>query len=218
MSPQNRDGNTRRSRQVDTRPPQTEYYLVVTDTAQTEKNYLEGLKKSLPTDARNKIQIKFRNAETPDLVETCLREAQRDPQYRNSWIVFDRDEVAEFDALILHARQQNIEVAWSNPCLEIWFHAYFGEMPYSATSQDCIHTFSATFRNETGQKYQKNDGNIYRKLAEKGDEDQAIHLAETKYRSFRYNNIESPSLMSPGTTIHLLVQKLKISAGMVQDS
>lgn len=217
MSSQNRNGEGRHQRQVGRRPPQTEYYLIVTDTQQTEKNYLEGLKRSLPEKAQRRIQIKFKTADTPDLIDSCLTESQRNPQFRNCWIVLDRDEVSKFDEIIYKAKESRISVAWSNPCLEIWFHAYFGEMPDSATSHECIQSFSNTFSHKTGTRYKKNDSDIYRKLIEWGDEERAIRFAEEKYQWHKQRECTAPSQMKPCTKIHCLVKSLKKFANITQD-
>ena len=41
--------------------------------------------------------------------------------FKETWIVFDRDRVPDFDKLIQKANYRGISVAWSNPCIEIWF-------------------------------------------------------------------------------------------------
>jgi hypothetical protein len=41
------------------------------------------------------------------------------------WCVFDRDEHATFDEAVRLARQKNINLAVSNPCLELWFVWHF---------------------------------------------------------------------------------------------
>lgn len=41
------------------------------------------------------------------------------------WCVFDRDEHATFDKAVALARQEKINLAVSNPCLELWFVWHF---------------------------------------------------------------------------------------------
>lgn len=53
------------------RTPELGYYYIVTDTDQTEKNYLEGLRNSIPETLKDKIVIKVSKARTVDLVKYC---------------------------------------------------------------------------------------------------------------------------------------------------
>lgn len=112
-----------------TRIPELGYYYIITDTDQTEKNYLEGLRDSIPEELKGKIVIKVSKSRTVDLVKTCKEGASLYPQYSEPWIVFDRDQVKDFDGIIKSAEQSGIHAGWSNPCLEIWLYAYFGNMP-----------------------------------------------------------------------------------------
>lgn len=100
------------------------YYLIVTDTKCTEKAYFEGLRYSLPKEIMNNISLKVVEAPTKDLIDICLETKSKEVQNRIPWIVFDRDKVPDFDVLIRQAENNGINVAWSNPCLEVWFFAY----------------------------------------------------------------------------------------------
>lgn len=94
-------------------------YIIFTDTEKTEKNYFEGLSKSIPLDMQDNIKIKVFHSKTIDLVEECKNRASLEPQYSEPWIVLDRDLVPKFDELIEIATVEGIKVGWSNPCIEI---------------------------------------------------------------------------------------------------
>ena len=111
-----------RNQRIFQRIPELGYYFVVTDTQATETNYLYGFRDSIPPELRNRLVIKVNRASTGDLVEKCMEMAAVEPQYRKPWIVFDRDQVKNFDQIITDAEKQDINVGWSNPCIEIWFH------------------------------------------------------------------------------------------------
>ena len=51
-----------RSARFASREPILGYYLIVTDTEETEKNYFEGLKNSIPPEIRERIVIKVQKA------------------------------------------------------------------------------------------------------------------------------------------------------------
>jgi hypothetical protein len=103
--------------------PELGYYLVVTDTEATERCYFQGLHKELPKEVQNKLVIKVVETKTRAMIDKCLAMTAYDAQYRIPWIVFDRDEVKDFDEIIKEAESFGIRVGWSNPCFEIWMHS-----------------------------------------------------------------------------------------------
>lgn len=72
MSSKDRKGKRMdRSRTLSTRIPILGYYLIVTDTQETEKNYFEGLRNTIPENLKNRLVIKVEKARTVDLVARC---------------------------------------------------------------------------------------------------------------------------------------------------
>lgn len=191
-----------------TREPILGYYLIVTDTEETEKNYFEGLKNSIPTDIRGRIVIKVEKAKTTyNLVDRTLELCSAQAQQRIPWIVFDRDRVKNFDGIIKEAESNDINAGWSNPCFEIWMFAYFGEMPNIPDSVTCCSRFADRFEKLTGQTYQKNEEDIYRKLVQYGDFDTAFRLAERNLARALENG-KKPSEAYPACTVHYLVKEI----------
>lgn len=137
-------------------------------------------------------------------------------QYRISWIVFDRDEVKNFDGIIRAAKKNDVGAGWSNPCFEIWMYAYFGEMPAIMDSVACCHRFDERFEKVTGQKYSKNDKDIYRKLVQHGDEEKAILLAEKVYKRCVEDGKKKPSEMCPASMVQRLVGEIQGKVGKYQ--
>jgi len=191
-----------------TREPKLGYYLIVTDTEETEKNYFEGLRNSLPAETRDRIVIKVEKAKTTyNLIDRALELSSAQAQQRIIWIVFDRDEVKTFDGMIEASQRNDIHTGWSNPCFEIWMLAYFGEMPNIADSVTCCSRFAERFEKATGQAYRKNDANIYNKLAQVGDFRAAYRLAERNLRQAESEG-KKPSASYPACTVHLLVKEI----------
>lgn len=120
-SKERRGARKDRSRKLSTRVPTLGYYLIITDTQETEKNYFEGLRKTIPENLKNRLVIKVERARTIDLIQRCKELVSKEPQYRIPWIVLDRDQVEGFDEIIVNAEKNDIKVGWSNPCIEIWF-------------------------------------------------------------------------------------------------
>ena len=80
-----RNGVRKRRDSFPKRVPDLGYYFVVTDTKETERNYLYGLRDALPAELKGRIVIKVSSAKTEELVKAC-EQASIDPQYRQCWI------------------------------------------------------------------------------------------------------------------------------------
>lgn len=193
-----------RNQRVGTRVPELGYYLIVTDTEETEKNYFEGLRDSIPTELKERLVIKVEKTKTVELVKRALELANKEPQYRIPWIVFDRDQVKDFDDIVQAAEKSGVGAGWSNPCFEIWMYAYFGEMPAIRESYTCCDRFADKFEKSTGQKYLKKDKDIYRKLVQYGDEKKAIQIAERCYKKCVEDGKKKPSEMWPACMVQRL--------------
>jgi len=211
LDPQRGGAGKRKSRnqRVGTRIPELGYYLIVIDTEETEKNYFEGLRDSIPKELKNRLIIKVEKAKTVELVEKALEFVSKDSQMRMPWIVFDRDEVKDFDKIIQDAERSGVMAGWSNPCFEIWMYAYFGEMPVIEKSVKCCEKFADKFEKCTKKKYLKNDRRIYQKLLEYGDEKNAIQIAKKNYKTCVKKTNKKPSDMYPASTVHMLVEEIK---------
>lgn len=210
MSKYERYGNRKtREELAQRRVPLLGYYLIVTDTKETERNYLYGLRDSIPKDLQGKLVIKVLKTKTARLVEEAMEAASLCPQYSEVWIVFDRDEIVAFDEIIENAYLHGIHVGWSNPCIEMWFQAYFGNMPNWETSKKCCEGFSRQYESNTSSLYNKADAGIYKKLCIYGNERKAIQIAKFKLKEHKGNGKQIPSEMCPSSTLALLVEQIK---------
>lgn len=108
-------------------------------------------------------QLKVVETKTRIMIDKCLELTAYEAQYRIPWIVFDRDQVQEFDEIIAEAESKGIQVGWSNPCFEIWLYAYLVSMPVIQDSWTCCSDFGRVYENKIGQKYFKADEKIYEK-------------------------------------------------------
>lgn len=131
-----------RNRMVETRQPLLGCYYIYTDTEATEKNYFQGLRNKLPENIKRRLKLSVIKVKQDKFIDKIKQDRSYTPQLiEKYWIVFDRDEVQDFDKIITMAEKEGIEVGWSNPCFEIWMHSYFGEMPFSETSIRCCKNF-----------------------------------------------------------------------------
>jgi hypothetical protein len=189
----------------------TEYFLIVTDAKQTEQNYIKGFQKSLPQNAQHRISIKVCQENSQNkLIGECKRLANIDPKYqRHIWILLDRDEVPVFDKIITEAKKNDINVAWSNPCIEIWFSAYFENIKTHTSAEQATDAFKELFKQMTNIPYRKNDDEIYKRLTQFGDETKAIMRAEQKRKEHNSAGIKKPSIMVPATTVDELISEMR---------
>lgn len=194
-----------RNQRVGIRVPELGYYLIVTDT---EENYFEGLRDSIPEELKDCLVIKVEKARTAELVKRVLELTEKESQYRIPWIVFDRDQVENFDEIIQAAEKNGIGAGWSNPCFEIWMYAYFGEMPAMQESDICCDRFAERYEKVTGQ-YFKKDKDIYRKLVQYGDEEKAVQIAERCYKKCVDDGKATPSEMWPACMVQRLVEEIQ---------
>lgn len=208
MAKSDRTGKRKPREAFRTRVPELGYYFVVTDAKETEENYIHGLRNSLPKELQGRIVIKVSKAKTQKLVKNCKEQAALEPQYGQPWIIFDRDRVANFDEIIAQAQNEGIHVGWSNPCIEIWFDAYFGRMHSYNDSVVCCRKFGETFERKTGQEYHKEDSQIYVILNRFGNEEQAIQIADKRLQGYIRDGAEKPSEMCPGSTVYKLVDEI----------
>lgn len=210
MARKDRNGN-RKSREQRTplKVPALGYYLIVTDTEATERCYFEGLHKSLPENIKNKLVIKVVETKTRTMIDKCLEMTAYDAQYRMPWIVFDRDEVKDFDEIIKEAEAYGIGVGWSNPCFEIWMYAYYGAMPAITESWTCCSEFGKIYQRKTDREYSKSDTGLYEKLCRTGNEETALLIAKQKYEQCIREGKTIPSQMCPCTTVYQLVEEIR---------
>ena len=81
MAKAERNGKRKKRSTFQTRVPDLGYYFIVTDTNETEANYLYGLRDSLPQELQGRIVIKVSKAKTDELVRTCKEQASMEPQF-----------------------------------------------------------------------------------------------------------------------------------------
>lgn len=218
MARKDRSGN-RKSREQRTRKiiPELGYYLIVTDTQATERCYFTGLHQSLPNEIKDKIVVRVIETKTRNLIEKCMEMTAYDAQYRIPWIIFDRDQVKDFDSIIMEAKKKGIFVGWSNPCFEIWMHSYFGNMPAIYESWSCCEKFGQIYERYTGQKYSKADEKMYSKIFKLGDEKKAIEIAKRKIEQCIREGKINPSDMCPATTVYELVEEIRSKCKKKED-
>ena len=206
------------SRRVGFRKPDLGYYYIVTDAIETEPNFLNGIKESLLDKVKERLVIKIKTSKTYDMVDVILNDISKKPIVYEPWIVFDKDQVKEFDQIINKAKRCGINVGWSNPCIEILFLAYFGKSPNTENQQECIKEFENIYKNKVGKKYEKNNKSIYKELIQNGDEKVAISICQKKFENYIKDGIELPSKMVGVSLIYKLLEEIGDKVELLKNS
>lgn len=191
-------------------------YIFVTDGTVTETEYITGLIESTRQRTGKTISVRFKKVDTDKLVKVCQDELVKSEDYNAQlWIVLDKDQVPDFDRKIKEAESlDRVHVAWSNPCLEIWFLCYINKMKFFQTSQQCCKEFGRFFKSKKGIDYDKSQHSlkgIYEFLNNPahGNEQQAIKIARNHYNQHVQNHHDRVSKMNPCTTMYQLVEELR---------
>ncbi len=121
--------------------------LVVTEGEVTEPEYIEGFKNTFK-NLLVELCIKGKLETAPiRLVEAAIKikkEAEKQAKRKNDsflkydqvWCVFDVDENRSIQDARKMARDNDIRLAISNPCFEIWLYLHFAEQPGMQTCQE----------------------------------------------------------------------------------
>lgn len=209
MSREERRGHRKTRNERTIRIPELGYYLIVTDAEGTEPSYFTGLYNSMTDDIKRKLVIKVTETKTGNLVQKCLELINENPQYRIPWIVFDRDQVQNFDKIIEQAEENGINVGWSNPCFEIWMFAYYGFIPAIDKSWDCCREFSVCYKRKTGVDYSKSDPDLYKRLVRTGNEEEAIIIMKNRHKQHHDEGKTKPSDTCPCSTVYALMEEIR---------
>jgi len=172
-------------------------FLIVCEGEKTEPNYFEKFR--VPKKIFDVVGL---GANTKSLVEKAIELRNNSTvSYSEVWCVFDRDSfpAQNFNNAIKLAKQNDINVAYSNEAFEIWYLLHF-DYHDSATSRT---QYAAMLTTRLGFRYKKNDPLMY---------DHILLLQKTALRNAEklinsYDN-HSPERDNPSTTVHILVQEL----------
>lgn len=196
-------------------------YLIVCEGKKTEPNYFEGIKRKIEIKYRNKIDVKYKieldiqgtGRNTEDLVDYAKKlKSLSEIPYGHTWVVFDKDDFTneQFNNAIRKAQNSNIDIAWSNEAIELWFVLHFEYLNTAIHRYEYIKKLNQHFKakNVNCGKYQKNLDNIFEILCDNGDVRQAIKRSKSLRNYYEKQGITSEAKMNPCTNIDRLVEEL----------
>ena len=174
-----------------------ECFLIVCEGQETEPNYFTSFK--VPKDV---ITVIGTGTNTVNVVRKAIELRDRDrEEYDQTWCVFDRDDVSaeRFNAALQLARDEGIEVAYSNEAFELWYLLHFCYYNSGNPRQDYINKLD----HYLGHPYEKNSRTMYDELLPY----QQTAIANATRLLAQYDP-PCPEQDNPSTTVHLLVQEL----------
>ncbi len=119
----------REKRKHDTKNPNPNSYLIVTEGECTEPYYFEGLIQLIKDKYGScyiDVEIVGAGCATTALVKKADELVNRAKIiYKNIWLVFDKDGFEDFDEAIRLAENKGYKVAWTNQCFEYFIYLHF---------------------------------------------------------------------------------------------
>lgn len=137
---------------------------------------------------------------TVSLVNETIR-LKSEKDYDQVWCVFDKDSFSNdnFNTAITIARNNEIEVAYSNEAFELWYLLHFSYVQ-TAISR---HQYAGILNQYLPEPYDKVNKNMYSLLLK--DQDTAIKNAK---RLLEHQNLNNPATCNPITFVFELVEEL----------
>lgn len=208
----------RRARRAEWLDPKPDSYLIVCEGSKTEPLYFNELAEFIRIELEGRvdvpkiptIEVSGEGEGTVALVHKAIEIRNRaNFVYQHVWVVFDKDDFKDFDEAISLARENAIEVAWSNPCFEFWILLHFEYVDAALDRHQVFEKVDSLFKERCvrAEGYEKNLSNLYSLLSVCGQQSQAAHWAERLLG--RYDDGQPCSSRVPATTVHKLVRELE---------
>lgn len=167
----------RKQRKLNVRDERLGTCLIITEGTETEVNYFENMKKIINNRYRNReiqenypIKVEGKGRSTSVLVNEAIKRKNRE-NFSKVWVVFDKDDNSDFDKAIKLAKENNIEVAWSNESFELWLLLHFQDLKVGIKREQYLSNLNNHFKNNNinNGEYNKNIENIFDIMLDKVD-------------------------------------------------
>lgn len=110
--------------------------LVVCGAKVTERDYIQGLKSSVRNPAVSVKVIEHPKAPSQVVSYAAKLLESAGGEYDETWCVLDVDQFMDIDEAVADAARQQIKIALSNPCFEVWLLLHFTDHRRHAPSYD----------------------------------------------------------------------------------
>lgn len=195
-------------------PEKLGYVLIVSEGISTEPNYFNGIKKVMSKDLQRKFIIKpfGTGKSTLQLVYEAIQIRSKTPNATETWIVLDYDNDIYFDQAIELACSEGFNIAWSNPCFEVWLIMYLSnsERRY-ANARECKQIMNQYYQKKLQKNYEEGDPNIFNDMKSIGSLKQAILVAKARDKYYEQKmkcDCIKPSQCNNNTKVYHLIEKI----------
>lgn len=205
----------RKNRDLERQPPKTKIYdsvLIVCEGKKTETYYFESLKF---VEKLSSAEIKIEPGKHSDpiaVINTAIDEKEKQKHYLpfdKVYCVIDGDVSANLTQAKKIAKQNNIQLIISYPCMEYWYICHFTpyHSPIIATGNksagdNCEYTLNKYWKKAFKKDYKKNQPNLYALLHDKLET--AIKNAKAGLKQAQADNE-----LNPSTQVYELVDYLR---------
>lgn len=200
-------------RRSSTRDPRRKI-IVVSEGKLTEPDYLRALAKRHKT----LIEVKRGGGVPMSLVDLAIeqkpRKRSKDTNVYDTddevWVIFDRDEHPRYREAIQRARDAKVEVAYSNPCFELWLALHFAEIDKPMSRHEMQNHLARLCG-----KYNKERS----KTIPFNDLSPSVESAESRAsKLFVKRDQEGNTGGNPSTSVYLLTRRIKELGGLTIDT
>lgn len=202
-----------RKRYQDTKDERKRLIIACEDT-KSSRFYFQEIFSELQKDfaiAKTSLVIAKHIGTDPNNVLKALLEHPKYETFEHKWIVIDRDEkrlrkgetggrtVEEFEQALANAEKNKVDVAYSNPCFEIWVLLHF---QYYDKKIDRY-----VLERYLRRYYQYSKSKLFSRMFDPDLQKTAIKNA-TNLMRWREGQGINPTTDNPSTTVHKLVELL----------
>ncbi len=185
------------------------YILIVSEGAVTEPNYFGWYKKNCKQFIN--VEIFGEGKNTSSLVREAIAirnkiQSRENIVFDQVWCVFDKDSFtdSDYNNAFLLCGNENIQVAYSNECFELWYLLHFHYYNTGMDRQLIYTKLNELFKERYGFKYEKNMQNIFEMLRPL----QAGAIKRARSLEKNCTNIASIHNQNPSTRVFKLVEEL----------
>lgn len=176
-------------------------FLIVCEGTKTEPEYFRHF-----TSRRSKVITVGADRSTKKLVEETGKMRDLDT-FDYVWVVFDKDDNADFNEAIEMAERAGFRCAWSNESFELWFCLHFIDLVSAISRKHYIEILEREIRKfEPKFTYTKGGDLMFDVLSKYGNETNAKSRAHKLREQYADKNYAQHN---PCTTVDLLVSMLE---------
>ncbi len=198
------------------------FILIVCEDQNTEPTYFRQFKKMFPEETVYLREIGT-GKKPKGIVEQTINEreilsAEAKKTIDEVWVVFDKDDegntattLESFNSAWALARQEKINIAFSNEVFELWLLLHFIDVSSTnpiprADIYSSLQTVIKSFETHKLFVYQHGKAEVIDALVKLGSEVKAIERAE---KLLAEQKGKQPIDANPSTTVHVLVKRLR---------